>query len=52
MQKQKPGWERVVTSDGYSPLLFYLVVSVTAVFASVFFLRLLDGIRLLTMTLR
>ncbi len=48
---RKPGWERVVTSDGRSPLLFYLIISVTAVFAGVLFLRLLGAIHLLVMPL-
>ena len=48
---RKPGWERVVTSDGHSPLLFYLVISATAVLAGILFVRLLGAIHLLVMPL-
>ncbi len=48
---RKPGWESVVTSDGYGPLLFYLVLSASAVFAGIFFLRLLTGLHMLALPL-
>ncbi len=33
---KKNPWERVVTSDGYAPLLFYLMVVVSVLLAGLF----------------
>jgi len=46
------GWDRVVTSDGHGQLLFYLVVSVTVVFVSIVFVRLLVALHLMVLPLR
>lgn len=34
---KKNPWERVVTADGYAPLLFYLLMGLAAVVAGYFF---------------
>jgi hypothetical protein len=46
------GWDRVLTSDGYGPLLFYLILGVTSIFAGFFFLRLMTTLHTLALPLR